>query len=59
MDIAELKRKSVSELQDMPEGLNIPDVDVVVPKGSTVTVDDIKAKGQGAFTGCHLHKEKK
>jgi NADH-quinone oxidoreductase subunit E len=22
-------------------------------------VDDIKAKGQGAFTGCHLHKEKR
>ena len=21
-------------------------------------VDDIRAKGQGAFTGCHLHKEK-
>jgi NADH-quinone oxidoreductase E subunit len=21
-------------------------------------IDDIKAKGQGAFTGCHLHKEK-
>ena len=28
MDIAELKRKSLSELQDMAEGLNIPDTAV-------------------------------
>ena len=38
MDIAELKRKSVAELQDMADGLKIPDVDLAAQPRPTTYV---------------------
>ena len=31
----------------------------LAPEQASQFVDDIRAKGRGAFTGCHLHVEKK
>jgi NADH-quinone oxidoreductase E subunit len=31
----------------------------LAPESASQFVDDIRAKGRGAFTGCHLHVEKK
>jgi hypothetical protein len=31
----------------------------LAPDHAGTFIDDIKARGQAAFTGCHLHKEKR
>ena len=55
MDIAELKRKSISELQDMAEGLNIPDVDVAAKPELIFRIEqnlldsDIVLRGEGVL----------